>query len=169
MYYRGITARGTKHWHRGVDLIAPLGAPVLAAEGGVVEHAVRSYRSGFTGYGKVVVIKDTNGFHYLYGHLDRVDVSKGSKVTRGQQIGTVGITAFTRGNPTGMLRSRNPHLHFEVSDSKYPKPAEATRLDPVAHLSRIPEGAAARGGVALLLLGLAGGLWWYMRSRKPWR
>jgi murein DD-endopeptidase MepM/ murein hydrolase activator NlpD len=171
MYYRGITSRGTKHWHRGIDLMAPTGTPVVAAEGGVVEFAERKHRPGFSGYGKVVVVKDTRGFHYLYAHLDEVDVSKGQRVTRGQQIGTVGITAFTRGNPTGMLRSRNPHLHFEVSDKRYPKPAEADRLDPVDHLARLAKGPAGKGAGALLVMALAGaGLWWYTQhGRKPWR
>jgi len=170
MFYRGITSRGTKHWHRGIDLMAPLGTPVLAAEGGVVEHAVRSFRGGFAGYGKVVVIRVTKGFHYLYGHLDTVNVDRGQRVTTGQRIGTVGITSFTRGNPTGLLRSRSPHLHFEVSNRPYPKAAEATRLDPIAHLSMIPA-MTAKGGGAFLVMALAGaGIWWYVQSsRKPWK
>jgi murein DD-endopeptidase MepM/ murein hydrolase activator NlpD len=159
MYYRGIKSDGTPHYHRGIDIPAPLGTPVKAAEGGVVFEAVESFTPGFSGYGKTVVVKSDRGIYYLYGHLDSISVSKNNRVSTGQKIGTVGITAYTNEDPTGNLKNRAPHLHFEVSDSKYPKAAEAWRLNPVDQLRRL-EGASPLVFVALLC-GL--GAWYYIK------
>jgi murein DD-endopeptidase MepM/ murein hydrolase activator NlpD len=144
---RGITRRGTHHYHRGIDIPAPTGTPVRASEGGEVFEVVDSFRPGYSGYGKVVVILSPRGIYYLYGHLHRITVAKGQQVKTGQQIGEVGATAYRRDDPTGNTRSGAPHLHFETSDSAYPKPAEAERLDPVAVLAQLPQAAAVPAAV----------------------
>jgi len=165
MYYRGKKANGEDHYHRGIDIVAPRGTPVSAADGGVVTQAVDAYQAGFRGYGKVVVIRSDADLYYLYAHLDRIDVKKGQRVSLGQQLGTVGYTAYTQADPTGDLKSRAAHLHFEISDKPYPKMAEATRLDPVPILASLPAAAAAGGGL-LLALAVGGGLWWWLRRRQ---
>ncbi len=85
--------------HQGIDLAAPTGTPIYAAQSGSV---IRSGWGG--GYGNHVVVNHGGGFATLYGHMSRIGTSTGSKVSRGEVIGYVGST----GNSTG------PHLHFET-------------------------------------------------------
>lgn len=89
--------------HRGLDIGAPHGAPIVAADRGVVLAA------GFTGdgFGGKVVIRHANGLISLYGHMSSVGASAGQTVEKGQYIGAVGNT----GNSFGA------HLHFQVSTS----------------------------------------------------
>lgn len=91
--------RGYSDWHPGIDLAAPNGTPIFAANGGTVIFAGRSN----WGYGLAVVIS-SGPFFTLYGHMSQVNVSCGQVVGTGQQIGGVGST----GNSSG------PHLHFEI-------------------------------------------------------
>ncbi len=126
--------RTETHKHRGIDLPAKKGTPVYAAGAGEVEHANREWRPGFTGYGRVVVIRHDNGTRTLYAHLDRVMVEPGDYLRSGQQLGTVGVTQFSKaGGYVDNVRS-GPHLHFEVAPRRYPMGSEAGRLDPVAWL-----------------------------------
>lgn len=87
--------------HSGVDLDGELYDPIYAVSFGFVEKA--EYMRG--GYGWHVVIKHSNGFSTLYGHMVEEPVVKpGDYVFPGKTIGFVGST----GHSTG------PHLHFEV-------------------------------------------------------
>src|SRR5665648_26183 len=85
--------------HLGVDLRAPRGSAIMAADGGTV---VKACYSG--SYGNIIIINHGNGIQTYYSHCASMSVSVGSQVTKGQVIGTVGAT----GNATGN------HLHFEV-------------------------------------------------------
>lgn len=87
--------------HTGVDLAAPQGTDIHAAEDGVVTVA-----QWWNGYGNTVVIDHGNGVWTLYGHIrdGGIKVSPGQTVKRGEKIAEVGST----GNSTG------PHCHFEV-------------------------------------------------------
>lgn len=87
--------------HTGVDLAAPQGTDIHAAEDGVVTVA-----QWWNGYGNTVVIDHGNGVWTLYGHIrdGGINVSPGQTVKRGEKIAEVGST----GNSTG------PHCHFEV-------------------------------------------------------
>lgn len=86
--------------HRGIDIGAPSGTNVLAADSGTVIVA------GFgRSYGNYVVIDHGNGYTTLYAHNSRLCVSVGDSVSRGQVIAKCGST----GNSTG------PHIHFEIS------------------------------------------------------
>ncbi len=97
--YRKHPIFGTNKFHSGVDLAAPGGSNILAATDGTVKMA------GWNGgYGNCVVIDHGGGVSTLYGHAQRLLVSKGQKVTRGQVIAKVGTTGNSTGN----------HLHFEV-------------------------------------------------------
>jgi murein DD-endopeptidase MepM/ murein hydrolase activator NlpD len=94
---------GNDYWsgHLGIDIAAALGAPVWAADAGVVTMAQGGWNYG---YGNVVMIDHGNGYITLYGHLSQINVVPCQGVVSGQLIGLAGST----GNSTG------PHLHFEV-------------------------------------------------------
>jgi murein DD-endopeptidase MepM/ murein hydrolase activator NlpD len=87
--------------HAGVDIAAPNGSTIVAAEDGVVLST-----SWVNGYGNTVVLDHGNGLWTWYGHIrnNGIVVNEGDKVKRGQKIAEVGST----GDSTGY------HLHFEV-------------------------------------------------------
>jgi Meckel syndrome type 1 protein len=85
--------------HDGVDIAAPSGTAIRAAECGVV-----SFSGVQSGYGNMVCVKHSSRFETCYAHMSRKAVSAGQEVAKGQVIGYVGCT----GNCTG------PHLHFET-------------------------------------------------------
>ena len=85
--------------HKGIDIAAPKGTPVYAADGGTV-----TYAGWMGGYGYLVRISHGNGYETYYGHNSRLLVSVGQKVYKGQQIAKVGSTGNSTGN----------HCHFEV-------------------------------------------------------
>ncbi len=92
----------TKRQHRGADIAAPTGTPVVAAGDGVVSYAGR-----MGGFGNVIMIThSTNGsiFTTVYAHLSKISVSSGQVVDKGSYIGAVGNTGASTG----------PHLHFEM-------------------------------------------------------
>jgi len=90
-------------FHEGIDIDAPLGAPVRAAAAGRVITA--DWNNG--GYGLEVEIDHFNGIVTKYAHLSKVAVKRGDLVTRGQIIGYVGSTGYSTG----------PHLHYEVIEN----------------------------------------------------
>ena len=105
---------GQRKLHKGVDFAAPTGTPIFAAADGVVTY------SGWTddGYGNVVELRHGNGELTLYAHTNRVFVSKGQVINKGQAIAEVGSTG----------RSTGPHLHFEI------QPDGRTAVDPMDYL-----------------------------------
>lgn len=107
-----ITGKVKKH--TGIDLAAPQGTDIHAAEGGVVIVA-----EWWSGYGNTVIIDHGDNVWTLYGHIRNggISVEKGQQVKRGQKIAEVGST----GNSTG------PHLHFEVRINGSP-------VDPMPYL-----------------------------------
>jgi murein DD-endopeptidase MepM/ murein hydrolase activator NlpD len=130
--------RSPTHVHQGLDLAAPIGTPVRAAEHGVVRHVVAPGTKGFSGYGATVVIEhvvSVGKVWTLYAHLrkDSARVAVGDTVQRGQIIAEVGDTGGTVADPD--KRIGGPHLHFEVSIHAYPQPSEQTRLDPTFFLT----------------------------------
>jgi len=96
---------GKKEFHKGLDIVAPVGTPVLAPGGGTVTFAGTAEGGGFS-----VVIDHQGGIVSSYGHLKDVAVSKGQAVRRGQCIGHVG----NLGQATG------PHLHYEIRQDGAP-------------------------------------------------
>lgn len=90
--------------HKGIDIAGYniYGAPIVAADSGVVTWAVAS--GWGQGYGLSVFIDHQNGYTTRYAHMSNMIVSYGQYVTQGQIIGYVGST----GDSTG------PHLHYEI-------------------------------------------------------
>lgn len=94
---------GGYRMHNGIDIAGVAGSPVRAVTRGTIETSTYSPSAG-----NYVVLLGSDGVRYAYMHLDRVYVSAGAAVERGQHLGTVGAT----GTVTG------PHLHFEVLQGK---------------------------------------------------
>ena len=89
----------TKVTHTGIDIGAPKGTPVGAAEAGEV-----LYTGWMRGYGQVVIIDHGSNLTTVYAHLSKIETQENARVKRGGVIGRVGSTGITTGN----------HLHFEV-------------------------------------------------------
>lgn len=97
-----VTSEFGPRWgsfHKGIDIAAPEGTPIVAAKAGTV---VLAGSSG--GYGLLVVIDHGGGMATAYAHQSRLAASNGQGVSQGQTIGYVGNTGQSTGN----------HLHFEV-------------------------------------------------------
>lgn len=86
-------------WHRGIDIRAEHGDPVVAAAGGVVVGSAVEPR-----YGRVIKIEHEYGFTTVYAHNDANLVEIGDWVAPGQHIASVGRTG----------RATNFHVHFEI-------------------------------------------------------
>lgn len=84
----------------GVNIAAPRGAAVRAADNGVVAYAGKEIR----GFGNLLLIKHDGGLITAYAHTDTLLVDRGDTVTRGQVVGKVGTTGGVE----------TPQLHFEV-------------------------------------------------------
>jgi murein DD-endopeptidase MepM/ murein hydrolase activator NlpD len=106
--------------HDGVDIAAPAGTPVYAADDGTVIFDGRLH-----GYGNVVIVQHSGGYVTVYGHNRRNLVHDGATVARGQEIAEMGDSGRTTG----------PNLHFEV---RYNNTAE----NPLAYLPQ-PGGAGS--------------------------
>lgn len=104
--------------HDGVDIAAPAGTPVLAADSGVV-----IFSGTLHGYGNTVIIRHDDDYATVYGHNERNLVREGVRVARGQEIGEIGRSGRTTG----------ANLHFEVRRDNVAK-------DPLAYL---PEPASS--------------------------
>ncbi|HET7145328.1 MAG TPA: M23 family metallopeptidase [Anaerolineales bacterium] len=107
-YTYGLTDKGTRLPHRGVDFSADIGTPVLAAADGEVVFAGPEKGQGYSPWGKfygnLIVIRHANDLYTLYGHLSKTNVEAGQKVRVGELIGEVGRSGIAIG----------PHVHFEV-------------------------------------------------------
>jgi murein DD-endopeptidase MepM/ murein hydrolase activator NlpD len=90
---------GSEDVHQGVDIAGAMGAQVMAVATGVVTRAEPA-----SGYGNLVELNHGNGYMTRYAHNQRLLVSVGDTVVRGQAIALMGSTG----------RSTGPHVHFEV-------------------------------------------------------
>lgn len=84
----------------GINIKAARGAPVRAADNGVVVYAGNEIQ----GYGNLVLVRHADRWMTAYAHMDKILVKKGDTLKQGQSLGTVGSTGQVDG----------PQLHFEV-------------------------------------------------------
>jgi len=107
--------------HKGVDYSAPIGTPVKATGGGVVQFSGRQ-----NGYGNVVELQHGEKYTTVYGHLSRFaeGISPGTRVEQGQIIGYVGRTGIATG----------PHLHYEFRIAGQHRDPLTVKLPPATPL-----------------------------------
>ena len=87
--------------HKGIDIFAPLGTPVVATTYGIVLFTGRLKLGG-----NVVILLGPKWRVHYYAHLQQVDIGPGSVVRTSQTIGTVGDSSNAQGKP--------PHLHYAI-------------------------------------------------------
>ena len=102
--YTQARAGGARR-HDAIDIMAPEGAPVIAAADGTVEKLFNSAAGGITLY----IRSPDQRWIYYYAHLQSYapGIHEGQQVKRGQLVGRVGYTG--NANPAG------PHLHFAIN------------------------------------------------------
>jgi murein DD-endopeptidase MepM/ murein hydrolase activator NlpD len=111
-YGRRNLGMGTSNFHRGIDVAAPTGTPIVASRSGTVSFA------GWSGsYGYLVRVRHAGGDETWYAHQSRILVSLGQWVEQNQIIGRVGSTGLSTG----------PHIHFEIRRN-------GSALDPLGEL-----------------------------------
>lgn len=97
-------SKGKGLYNDGLNIAAPQGSPVKAAENGVVAYAGTELK----GYGNLILLKHADGYLTAYAHNSANLVSRGEKIKRGQTIAKVGTT----GNVD------RPQLHFQIRKGK---------------------------------------------------
>ena len=98
----GVIAKGRNN--DGINIKAPLGAAVKAADSGTIAYAGNELK----GFGNLILIKHNDGWITAYAHNDRLLVRKGQKVRKGEKIATVGSSGGVS----------SPQLHFEIRAGK---------------------------------------------------
>ena len=99
----GVARNGERN--DGINIAARQNTPIRAAAGGSV-----SYSGALNGYGNLLLVKHSNGYVTAYAHADRLLVSQGDYVAKGQVIGYVGRTGDVA----------SPQLHFEIRSGTTP-------------------------------------------------
>jgi len=97
---------GRRTQHDGVDFVAPVGTPIVAAAGGVVVASEFHHE-----YGNMIDVDHGNGLKTRYAHASKVFVKVGDIVKAGERIALVGRTG----------RATGAHLHFEVHVNDVPQ------------------------------------------------
>jgi murein DD-endopeptidase MepM/ murein hydrolase activator NlpD len=110
--------------HDGIDIQAPVGTVVHAAQAGRV-----IYSAALRGYGNLVIVDHGGGLATVYAHNQRNLVRVGARVSSGQPIARLGATG----------RTTAPHLHFEVRKDNVARDPLAY-LPPMSVASRRPQG-----------------------------
>ncbi|WP_440121596.1 peptidoglycan DD-metalloendopeptidase family protein [Tenacibaculum sp. Ill] len=96
---RNPLKKGKKMMHKGIDIKAPIGTPVIATADGVVAKAADQNK-----WGNLIVIEHSDGYQTWYAHLQKFNVTENQSVKKGDVIGYVGNTGASLGS----------HLHYEV-------------------------------------------------------
>ncbi|HSK97753.1 MAG TPA: S-layer homology domain-containing protein [Euzebyales bacterium] len=128
-------ARSGGRVHKATDIMAPEGAPIHAAVGGVVEW-ITGLTEKVPSYGYMIRIAGDDGRDYAYIHMGRNQgpatkayapgIVKGSRVARGQLIAYVGCS--------GNASCTAPHLHFEIHDDRVTDPYKTHQINPYPSL-----------------------------------
>jgi len=115
---KGVLTSGFgKRWgkmHKGIDIAAPVGTPIVAAASGTVTKS--GWNNG--GYGNLIEVKHPDGTMTRYAHNSRLLVRVGQEVSQGEVIAEMGSTGHSTGS----------HLHFEIH------PAGKAAVNPIAYL-----------------------------------
>lgn len=122
-FLRPVKGKVTSHYgprkngtqNDGINIAAPMGTKVKAAENGVVVYTGNEISS----YGNLVLVKHSGGWVSTYGHLKNISVKRGTHIKRGQSLGTVGKSGHVK----------TPQLHFELRKGRWP-------VNPATYLSR---------------------------------
>jgi murein DD-endopeptidase MepM/ murein hydrolase activator NlpD len=124
--------------HNGVDYVAPMGTPIMAAgDGKVIESAMKGAN------GNYVVIQHSNGIVTKYLHLSKRDVKRGDKVKQGDIVGRLGAT----GRVTGA------HLHYEFvvgGVHRNPRTVKLPQAEPLQGVARVEFTKNAKQQIAQL-------------------
>lgn len=115
--------KGGGRYNDGINIAAPAGTPVRAAESGVVAYAGNEVR----GFGNMLLLKHADGWVTAYAHNQELLVQRGDRVRRGQMIARVGSSGSVD----------RPQLHFELRKGKQ-------AVDPMRELPRPSAAARAR-------------------------
>ena len=113
--YREHPSQGDRRFHYGVDLAADKGTEICAFADGTVTAVGES-----SSYGKYCIVSHTGGYITLYAHCDRITVTSGREVQRGEVIAAVGETGMATGT----------HLHFELQ-------RDGVYLNPIYYLNEV--------------------------------
>jgi murein DD-endopeptidase MepM/ murein hydrolase activator NlpD len=97
--YRTSPFTGRRELHKGLDIAAPNGTPIIAPADGIITYAGRK-----GSFGNMITIDHGYGMQTRYGHISKLLKKKGERVERGDVVALVGSTG----------RSTGPHLHYEV-------------------------------------------------------
>lgn len=97
----------------GINIRAPLGTAVKAADKGAVAYAGNELK----GFGNLILVRHDDGWITAYAHNEKLLVKKGQRVAKGEKIATVGTTGGVN----------SPQLHFEIRAGKNP-------VDPTLYL-----------------------------------
>ena len=121
--HRHSPCKGCSSFHKGIDLGVRNGTRVKAADGGTVIYAGTA-----KGYGNVLIIDHGNGLQTRYAHLESFTVTKGAKVSQGQNVAKADSTGVGTG----------AHLHFEIRENsnvnKAPFDPSLRAVDPEKYL-----------------------------------
>ena len=104
------SSRSGRRLHKGLDLLANVGQPVLAVRSGKVLSATQN-----RGMGKYIIVRHAGNLITIYGHLSEILVVKNDSLRQGQIIGKVGKTGNAR------AKDMLPHLHFEIRKNGVPQ------------------------------------------------
>ncbi len=110
--YRSNPFTGVREFHNGLDVGNIVGTRVNAAMHGQVARV-----GYYAGLGKFVILIHPDGYQTLYGHLNKISVKRGLRVSQGDKIGEMGNTGYSSG----------PHLHFTIFKNSIP-------VDPLKYL-----------------------------------
>jgi len=103
---------GVRSYHNGIDLANDFDTPIKAVMDGTVVK--KSYSSIF---GRYLIVKHSDGFQTLYGHMDKYNTEEKDKIKQGQVIGYMGSTGYSTGT----------HVHFAIFKNGEP-------VDPLKYL-----------------------------------
>lgn len=106
----------TKHkiLHRGIDIMAPIGTPILATGDATVKEIGYNKKAG-----QYIILRHGERYTTKYFHLSDISVAEGDTITKGTTIGLSGNSGI----------STAPHLHYEIIDQNAPiDPMECIRV-----------------------------------------